>query len=251
MKDLQSFATVFSVLLLALHACSRHDIPEMHLHTVLLIRFQCVFDLLQRSVEDEINRESKSDVKTVIISYMVMFIYVTFALGYYTRCSRILVRSIIFNYWNFSHSISRLICPFQIDIKITLGLVGVLIVILSVVCSLGIWSYAKIPATLIIIEVVPFLVLAVGVDNIFILVQAYQRERDISEPAVEDAVASVVGKVGPSMLLTSLSESVAFFFGAMTPMPAVKVFCLYAGLAILLDFLLQVSSCSCVCFELE
>ena len=32
------------------------------------------------------------------------------------------------------------------------------------------------PATLIIFEIIPFLVLAVGVDNIFILVQTYQRD---------------------------------------------------------------------------
>ena len=46
--------------------------------------------------------------------------------------------------------------------------------LLSVAASLGTYSYFGVPATLIIIEVVPFLVLAVGVDNIFILVQAYQ-----------------------------------------------------------------------------
>ena len=53
-------------------------------------------------------------------------------------------------------------------------MVGVLIVALSVVSSLGFFSYLQVPATLIILEVVPFLVLAVGVDNIFILVQKYQ-----------------------------------------------------------------------------
>jgi Niemann-Pick C1 protein len=46
-------------------------------------------------------------------------------------------------------------------------------VLLSVAASLGTYSYFGIPATLIIIEVIPFLVLAVGEDNIFILVQAY------------------------------------------------------------------------------
>lgn len=55
-----------------------------------------------------------------------------------------------------------------------LGLSGVIIVLLSVTSSIGFYSYVGIPATLIIIEVVPFLVLAVGVDNIFILVQTYQ-----------------------------------------------------------------------------
>lgn len=47
-------------------------------------------------------------------------------------------------------------------------------VLSSVACSLGIFSYIGIPLTLIVIEVIPFLVLAVGVDNIFILVQTYQ-----------------------------------------------------------------------------
>jgi len=57
----------------------------------------------------------------------------------------------------------------------TVGLSGVLLVMCSVVMSLGIFSYAQVPMTLIIVEVVPFLALAVGVDNIFILVQHYQR----------------------------------------------------------------------------
>lgn len=60
------------------------------------------------------------------------------------------------------------------DAKVSLGLAGVIIVLLSVGASLGFYSYLHIPSTLIIIEVVPFLVLAVGVDNIFILVQKYQ-----------------------------------------------------------------------------
>ena len=62
----------------------------------------------------------------------------------------------------------------QVDSKMTVGLCGVVIVLLSVAASLGFFSYIGQPATLIIIEVVPFLVLAVGVDNIFILVQSYQ-----------------------------------------------------------------------------
>jgi len=46
-----------------------------------------------------------------------------------------------------------------------------MIVLLSVAASIGIFGFAGVPATLIIFEIIPFLVLAVGVDNIFILVQ--------------------------------------------------------------------------------
>ena len=43
------------------------------------------------------------------------------------------------------------------------------------------------------------------------------------------------------MLLTSVSESIAFFLGALTPMPAVRLFSLYAGMSVLIDFFLQMT----------
>ena len=67
-------------------------------------------------------------------------------------------------------------------------------------------------------EVVPFLVLAVGVDNIFILVQTFQRHGIRESVPIEDQIGVVVGKVAPSMLLTSLSESIAFFLGEYVSM---------------------------------
>ncbi|KAL1443462.1 hypothetical protein MTO96_045988, partial [Rhipicephalus appendiculatus] len=136
--------------------------------------------LSENSVEDELDRESRSDVFTVLLSYFVMFVYVSLALGQYRSLRTVLV-----------------------DSQVTLGLAGVVIVLASVASSLGLFSYWGTPATLIIIEVIPFLVLAVGVDNIFILVQGFQ--------------------------------------GGLSTMPAVKTFALYAGLALLVDFLLQVT----------
>ena len=143
---------------------------------------------MRRSVEDEIERESGTDVTTVLFSYIVMFAYVSFALGQFTSCSRIFI-----------------------DSKITVGFVGVLIVMASIVCSLGIFSYAGVKLTLIIVEVLPFLVLAVGVDNIFILVQHLQRDRAADKESVESQIARVLGEVGPSMFLSSGSETVRKF----------------------------------------
>ena len=53
-------------------------------------------------------------------------------------------------------------------------------------------------------------------------------------------VGRIVGEVAPSMLLSSLSESTCFFLGALSDMPAVRAFALYAGMALLIDFLMQV-----------
>ena len=70
--------------------------------------------------------------------------------------------------------IANLISRVLIESKITLGLGGVVIVILSVVASVGCFGYMDIESTLIIFQILPFLILAIGVDNMFILVQTYQ-----------------------------------------------------------------------------
>ena len=64
--------------------------------------------------------------------------------------------------------------PLQVDSKATLGLGGVAVVLGAVVASMGFFSYLGVPSSLVILQVVPFLVLAVGADNIFIFVLEYQ-----------------------------------------------------------------------------
>lgn len=189
----------------------------------------------ERSIQDELNRESQSDVKTVLISYTAMFLYITLTLGkLYSHNPSVYRKSIFSKCFHFFESAI-------INMKLSLGLIGVSIVIFAVTSSIGLFSYFGVKATLIIFEVIPFLVLAVGVDNIFILVQTYQREIKIPGESVEMCVSRVVSKVGPSILLTSISESIAFLLGALTPMPAVRIFSLYASLSVFLDFLLQIT----------
>lgn len=172
----------------------------------------------ERSIEDELDRGSHSDVMTILVSYVIMFAYIAISLGQMHSCSRLLI-----------------------DSKITLGLGGVIIVLASVVCSVGLFSFIGVPATLIIIEVIPFLVLAVGVDNIFILVQTHQREARQHNESHAEHIGRTLGQVGPSMLLTSLSESCCFFLGSLSDMPAVRAFALYAGMALLIDFIFQIT----------
>lgn len=64
--------------------------------------------------------------------------------------------------------------PLQVDSKATLGLGGVAVVLGAVMASMGFLSYLGVPSSLVILQVVPFLVLAVGADNIFIFVLEYQ-----------------------------------------------------------------------------
>jgi len=75
----------------------------------------------ERSVEDELDRESHSDVTTIAMSYLVMFLYIVFTLG-----------------WN----------------KIILSFFGIVIVISSVVCSVGFYGLIGLPLSLIVLEVI-------------------------------------------------------------------------------------------------
>ncbi|KAG8369281.1 hypothetical protein BUALT_Bualt15G0135100 [Buddleja alternifolia] len=171
----------------------------------------------QSSIEEELKRESTADIMTILISYIVMFAYISLTLG------------------DISHS-----SPFYISSKVLLALSGVVLVMLSVLGSIGFFSAIGVKSTLIIMEVIPFLVLAVGIDNMCILVHAVKRQRlDLS---IEGRISNALEEVGPSITLASLCEVLAFAVGSFIPMPACRVFSMFAALAVLLDFLLQVTA---------
>lgn len=117
-----------------------------------------------------------------------------------------------------------------------------MVVISSVVCSLGVFGFLQLPTTMVAIEVVPFLVLAVGVDNLFILVHTYQRLNIREYTSSSEAVSDALAQVGPSILLTAISQGCCFGIGSVTDMPAVQTFALYATAAILFNFLLQITA---------
>ncbi|XP_030563152.1 NPC intracellular cholesterol transporter 1 homolog 1b [Drosophila novamexicana] len=173
----------------------------------------------ERSIQDAIVELSEGEVGTVVISYVVMFLYVAIALGRIRSC-----------------------VGFLRDSRIMLAVSGIVIVLASVICSLGFWGYVGVTTTMLAIEVIPFLVLAVGVDNIFIMVHTYQRLDHSRYPSTHDAIGEAIGQVGPSILQTASSEFACFAIGAISEMPAVKTFAMYAAIAILLDFLLQITA---------
>ncbi|XP_077219940.1 uncharacterized protein LOC143854074 isoform X2 [Tasmannia lanceolata] len=171
----------------------------------------------ESSIQEELERESTADVLTILVSYLVMFAYISFTLGDAPRLS-----------------------SFYVSSKVLLGLSGVMVVLLSVLGSIGFFSAIGVKSTLIIMEVIPFLVLAVGVDNMCILVHAVKRQP--LELPLEGRISNALVEVGPSITLASLSEVLAFAVGSFIPMPACRVFSMFAALAVLLDFLLQVTA---------
>jgi hypothetical protein len=97
-------------------------------------------------------------------------------------------------------------------------------------------------STLIIMEVIPFLVLAVGVDNMFVLAHSLHKQHPALPLPTRMGLA--LAAVGPSITLAATCEVAAFGLGALTSMPAVRNFSMCAAVAVLLDFVLQVGRCN-------
>lgn len=87
-------------------------------------------------------------------------------------------------------------------------------------------------------EVVPFLILAIGVDNMFLVSRA---ERSVPSyvKSIDERIGFALKEIGPSIFTAALCESIAFFIGLLTDVPALRNFCLIAGIGVVADFVLQ------------
>ncbi|CCE66199.1 hypothetical protein TPHA_0P00410 [Tetrapisispora phaffii CBS 4417] len=164
------------------------------------------------SLEKELNKNN--DYIIVIISYLLMFLYATLALGR-------------------NHSSTRM----------TLGCTGIAIVMASVFCAAGVLSAFGVKLTLIIAEVIPFLILAIGIDNIFLITNEYDRIC-ITNPSldIKQRIVFAVGRISPSILLSYICQVSCFLIASFVTMPAVRNFALYSALAITFNAILQLTS---------
>jgi len=169
--------------------------------------------MAERSIPDNLQQQNSENAGVVIVSYSLMFVYISVALGFVPSCL---------------HS------------RFMVGLSGIFIVIFSLTISLGICSYMGVGMTMICTEVVPFLILAIGVDNMFIITRA-ERIIDSETTDIIERVAKGLSNVGPSICTAATCEFLAFLVGVMTDIPALQSFCLVAAIAVLFDFIFQVT----------
>lgn len=124
-----------------------------------------------------------------------------------------------------------------------LGFAGITIVIFSVVCSAGFLSALGLKSTLIIAEVIPFLILAIGIDNIFLITHESDRIAD-EQPVktTDDRLVQAVKRMAPSIVASLLCQAGCFLIAAFVSMPAVHNFALYSALAVFFNVLLQLTA---------
>ncbi|KAF0297177.1 Protein patched [Amphibalanus amphitrite] len=117
-----------------------------------------------------------------------------------------------------------------------LGAAGVLLVTLSVTAGLGLCGLIGIPFNASTTQIIPFLALGLGVDDMFLMAHTYS-ESDLSCTPVQDRVGEVLRRAGVSVLLTSLCNVMAFLSAAILPIPALRSFSLQACILVVFNVL--------------
>ncbi|VDM52437.1 unnamed protein product [Angiostrongylus costaricensis] len=117
------------------------------------------------------------------------------------------------------------------------SLLGVICPIISLVASFGhlFWmGFEFLP----IVTVVPFLVLAIGVDDVFIFIHAFHKTND--KHPVRERIAETLADAGPSISITSLTNLLSFSIGISTNTPAIYTFCVFISVAVIYDYIYQI-----------
>lgn len=180
----------------------RHYLEELSRKSVTDAGYQITFTT-GVSLEEELNKSTRMDAKTLAISYLIMFLYVSITLGRPDVEDRPSVTSYTFSWLSRNPNVlpssssatsargGRIaLRRIFVHSKVVLGSFALVLVMTSITSSVGLLSYVGIKVTLIIAEVLPFLVLAVGVDNIFLLVAELERQNSFYGPNAYQAPPS-------------------------------------------------------------
>uniref|UniRef100_A0A8C8S4Z1 SSD domain-containing protein n=1 Tax=Pelusios castaneus TaxID=367368 RepID=A0A8C8S4Z1_9SAUR len=114
------------------------------------------------------------------------------------------------------------------------GLAGVLLVTLSVASGLGLCSLLGISFNAATTQVLPFLALGIGVDDMFLLAHAFSESSQ--HVPFKERTGECLKRTGTSVALTSLSNMIAFFMAALVPIPALRAFSLQAAVVVVFNF---------------
>ncbi|KAH9519679.1 hypothetical protein Btru_003303 [Bulinus truncatus] len=163
-----------------------------------------------RSFDDEGYGVINKDIKLLAMGFILVFVFVVLSLGKFD-----LLRQ-----------------------KVYVSLVGMYCIGLSILVSYGLSTALDVIYNP-ILSMLPFLLLGVGVDDMFVIMETWKNlTPEEQELEIPEKLAITLRHAGVSVTVTSVTDIIAFAIGASTAIPALSSFCIYASLGILALFLL-------------
>ncbi|XP_046405752.1 patched domain-containing protein 3-like [Ischnura elegans] len=181
-----------------------------------------VYALTERSYKDLLQMVLETNMTVLFAGFSLIICYVIFMLG---RCN-------------------------MIGQRVYLSLFGVSVVGQSIFASYGLCFYLNFfygP----IHPILPFLLLGIGVDDMFVIVQALDNlsvaEKRLDVP---EKVGCALMRAGASITVTSVTDIAAFAIGTTTVMPSLRSFCVFAAFGIFFLYIFELTFfVSCVCID--
>lgn len=166
-----------------------------------------------RSFADISGEAMFHELDKLFLGIMLMFIYIQFALS---RCN-----------W--------------LEIKLTLGSVGLLCVGMAYITSISWCSIIGIPFGP-VHSSLPFLLMGLGVDDMFVMNACWRNLSPTeSKKGLPHRIGLMLKHAGVSIVITSFTDVVALLIGAITILPSLKSFCIYAAVGVFFIFCYSVT----------
>lgn len=113
---------------------------------------------------------------------------------------------------------------------------GCIVPLLSLLSAVGLLSAIGLKFQSIVVATL-FLVLAVGVDDVFIIMRAW--DRTDHRRTVPERLSATLEDAGPSITISSLTNAMSFAIGITSSTPAVQTFCIYSTVSIVICYFYQ------------
>ena len=171
--------------------------------------FEIFPSIVSRSFDDVVNDNIFDNYKLLFSGFFVMFLYVIVMLGKFN----------------------------MVEHRVWLSLAGLTGIILGSVFGVGFCSIFGLVFTD-LHNVLPFLMLGVGIDDMFVLVKGYDNlSEDEKNLPLPERFAKTLSVSGMAVSVSSVTNIVAFSIGATTVIPALRSFCLYCSVGIMAIFI--------------
>eukprot|EP00795_Rhopilema_esculentum_P017764 gene17764-9437_t len=161
-----------------------------------------------KSIDDSINESTSGDIVLITITFTIMCSFTCMSLGRFRN--RVT-----------GHGLA--------------GMAGLLAVTMGIGSSFGLLIICGVKF-LAMVGILPFLILGVAIDDMFIILDELDRT-DFNLPTRE-IIAKVLGRVGGTVTMTTLTDLVAFAVSTTSAFPAIQYFCAFAAVGLTFSYLM-------------